>query len=53
MRPIAKSFRSRNFDRAILVNNDLGADEIVQIGTTKVIELNNGLIEEYSQKEDV
>ncbi|MCY3413977.1 MAG: anthranilate phosphoribosyltransferase [Candidatus Heimdallarchaeota archaeon] len=47
LRPIAKSLKARNYERVALVNNELGADEIIQIGSTTIVELNEGCITEY------
>lgn len=45
--PIARSLKQRDFTRVALVYSNIGADEITNLGKTKVVELNNGKIDEY------
>ena len=46
--PVAQALQQRGHERAILVHSDLGADEVTNVGTTHVAELNEGHITEYT-----
>jgi anthranilate phosphoribosyltransferase len=48
LKPVAVSLKQREFERVALVHSEIGADEITNVGKTRVVELNNSTIKEYS-----
>lgn len=48
LKPIAESLRERGYKRVSLVHSNLGADEITNVGTTLVTELNEDRISTYT-----
>jgi anthranilate phosphoribosyltransferase len=48
LRPVANLFKRFDYDKALVVNGVDGLDEISNVGKTKVCELADGSIEEYT-----